>query len=283
MKIGKIKGFQRSGKVERGLILKWTSLTFLIIVFFVFNGCASSRLVEKPTENSPDLHMSSNNEQINMSLNNVLIPNGPGSWIKDAKWDEYVVTITNLSSKPLSIAKISLVDPRGVYLDAGTDVITLEKTSERLAKAYKEAGIDFAVGVAPSALIVAGVAAGTVGAVAASTILLPVALVAAPIVYFKRQNDEVKDREDVLAEFNRRRLANGMTITGNATITGSLFFPMVPNPQDLVMEYRIDNTISTIELKTQKIQGIHVVSKETPQPTTTTKDNGSKEAPQPTI
>ena len=257
-------------KVERGLIRKWTSSIFLIIVFFVFNGCASSRLVEKPTENSPDLHMSSNNEQINMSLNNVLIPNGPGSWIKDAKWDEYVVTITNLSSKPLSSAKISLVDPRGVYLDAGTDVITLEKTSERLAKAYKEAGIDFAVGVAPSALIVAGVAAGSIGVIAASTVLLPVAIVAAPIVYLKRQNDEVKDREDVLAEFNRRRLANGTTITGNATITGSLFFPMVPNPQALVMEYRIDNTINTVELKTQKIQGIHVASNEAPPATTAT-------------
>jgi hypothetical protein len=209
--------------------------------------------------------MSSNNEQINMSLNNVLIPNGPGSWIKDAKWDEYVVTITNISSKPLSITKISLVDPRGVYLDAGTDVITLEKTSERLAKAYKEAGIDFAIGAVPTALVGVGLAAGTVGAVAAATVLLPVAIVAAPVVYFSRQNAEAKDREDVLAEFNRRRLANGTTITGNATITGSLFFPMVPNPQALVMEYRIDNTISTIELKTQKIQGIHVASKEAPQ------------------
>jgi len=256
-------------KVERVLIHKWISSIFLIIVFFVFNGCASSRLVEKPTENSPDLHMSSNNEQINMSLNNVLIPNGPGSWIKDAKWDEYVVTITNLSSKPLSIAKFSLVDPRGIYLDAGTDVITLEKTSERLAKAYKEAGIDFAIGAAPTALVVAGMAAGTVGAVVGATVLLPVAIVAAPIAYFSRQNAEIKDREDVLAEFNHRRLANGTTITGNATITGSLFFPMVPNPQVLVMEYRIDNTISTIELKTQKIQGIHVASKEAPPATAT--------------
>ncbi len=234
-------------------------LFLLIIAFLVLQGCASTRYIEKVSDTSPDLQMSARNDHLDLSLNNVLTPNGPGSWIKDAKWDEYVVIIRNQAGQPVTIEKISLVDPRGVYLDAGTDFIALEKTSDTLAGAYKDSGIKFTAQAVPTAVEGAGTVALATGAVG-SIFLAPVAILGAPALYFGNRYLSDKDRESVAGEFNRRRLANGTTISDKSTITGSLFFPMVPNPQALIVKYQVANTVQTVELKTDKLQGIHVTA-----------------------
>jgi hypothetical protein len=59
---------------------------------------------------------SAGNDVLAVTLHEVIFPNGPGSWVQDAKWDEFVVTITNVGNEDLDIQTINLIDGRGVYV-----------------------------------------------------------------------------------------------------------------------------------------------------------------------
>lgn len=61
--------------------------------------------------------------------------------MKDARWDEYVLTVRNISDKVLTVEKIRLIDPRGLYIESGVDPSQLETLSEALAEEYKDEGI----------------------------------------------------------------------------------------------------------------------------------------------
>lgn len=263
----------RSGKPIRSR--KMSGIASGLAILFLLSGCASGRYIEKPTSPPPQLGISSRDEAISVALTHVIIPNGPGAWVKDARWDEYVIKVQNLTGSPMTVERVRILDPRGVYIDSGVDPSQLEKVSETMARIYKDAGIQFAIGMAPAAVGGAALAAGSIGTAAGALALAPVAMIAAPIYFFGKQHADQKDKEAIEAGFHRRRLNNSTTLAGNATIIGSVFFPMVPNPRSLAVEYRMGNTLRTIELPTEeKLKGLHVAP---PAPTTAGKKGEKKE------
>jgi len=190
-------------------------------------------------------------------VNYLLIQDGPGSWVKGAKWDEYIVTFRNLSREAVTIEKIRVIDPRGVYIDTGADPYQLETLSETLMQAYKDIGIYTAITIAPTALmLMAGAAPVGVGA----AMLGPIGLIAGPTYYFATQQAQLKDKESIENEFNRRRFSPPVTIAGNATITGSAFFPVIPSPRSIVVEYRVGRETKPIEVSLEKLAGLHVAT-----------------------
>jgi hypothetical protein len=224
------------------------------VIVSLISGCAtSSRYVEAPTPPPSDMGIASRDNNISVTLNYLILPNGQGAWIKDARWDEYVVTVRNISDKPVTVEKIRLIDPRGLYIDGGVDPSQLETMSEALAKEYKDMGIQFAASTA----IPVAVAAGVVGI--GAMVLAPVALIGGGIWYLGKKHADIKDSENINKEFNRRRLAT-FTLANNATITGSAFFPMIPNPKALVVDCRIGSEMRVIEVSLEKLTGLHVAS-----------------------
>jgi len=235
-------------------------LMISIAVPLLLEGCATdSRYIAAPAPPPSELGISSKDDRLSVSLNYLVIPNGPGSWVKDARWDEYALTVRNVSDKPLAVERIRLVDPRGLYIESGVNPYQLETLSQSLAGQYKDMGITLAIGVGGTAAVTgAAMAAGTVGAVAGAMALAPIAIIAAPLYYLNSQQNKMKESEDIRREFARRRLTT-FTLSGSSTIPGSCFFPIIPSPKALVIDYRIGTEMKVLELSLEKLTGLHVL------------------------
>ena len=249
------------------------------------------RYIEKPTP-PYKLDLSVQGGGIELYLDALILPGGPGSWVVDALWDEYVVTIINKGDTPVSIDRIRIIDPRGVYIDPGNAVIQVEDMSRDLMDEYAVAGVAYVL--ASTATYAAwGLGAGTV---VGGVVLAPLAVLAAPAYIVWKRSKQRKDRERVDAEFNRRLLGSrnpyglggaraytpvpGLSsivkIGPGGSVTGSNFFPTIPNPETMVVEFSRGDVKQVIHLPIREnIEGIHVpvetlVPVNEPAPTATT-------------
>ena len=231
-----------------------SAVPVFLLAAWMLAGCANTRFVENPLPPGVDLDLGDGNEFVEVSLRHIIVSGGPASWVKQAGWDEYIFEVRNLSTDPVTIENIQLIDPTGRYLENSLQPEQLERLSETLLQDYRDAGIAVAIGAAPTVVAGAGVAAGSLGAAAGAAVLAPVAVVAAPLVYFSNRQARQEDKERIEAEFMQRRITR-VTISGNGTVRGSAFFPIVPNPRALVFDYRQGSDTGVFELS---LEGLSV-------------------------
>ena len=217
------------------------------VALLSLSACAGRYLGTPATADLPPLGLSARTKELSVTLNHVITPNGPGSWVKAARWDEYVVTVRSLSSQPLTIEKIQLVDQGGVYRDSDGDPQRLAKVSDALLEKYQ----DRLVEKSHIPIVIGAAAAG-----AASPVLLPVALVGAPAYLLTKHITQEKDRDNIEREFAQRQLALS-TLAGYTTVTGSRFFPTVPKPKAFVVTYRVHQRISLLQIPLPTLLGLH--------------------------
>jgi hypothetical protein len=203
-------------------------------------------------------------------LGTVITFGGPGSWKREAFWDEYVVTLRNPGDQPLSVVAVTLTDSAGVARPAGDDPWKLERQSKDLEKRYRDAGMAFARAAGPRVMAAtaepavvtgAGVgSAGAAGAAATTAVALPVYGVA--VWGINRHN-----KAAIAKEFARRKLALPITLGPGETKSGSLFFPMIPNPRSLGLEWSNgpDRGVSVLPL--DPLHGIHIKGEDATVPT----------------
>src|SRR5262249_18478159 len=91
------------------------SILTVTIVAVISSSCASSKLVSVPTEAPADLGIQASNQEMETRVHYVIQPDGPGSWVKGAKWIELKVSLRTLTDSDISLEKFDLVDHRGVY------------------------------------------------------------------------------------------------------------------------------------------------------------------------
>ncbi|MEK6691758.1 MAG: hypothetical protein AAB257_02075 [Nitrospinota bacterium] len=230
--------FTKKGNVRRNVLI------LALFTSFLFYGCASGRYIEKPETPPPHLGISSQDNNLNVSIDHVIVTNGPGSWVKDAKWDEYIVTFQNISDKPVSVQSVHLIDPRGLYINPGLDPFQVEKESTSLAKAYADTGIHVVAGAA-------GVAAGVVG------VYFPLIGLPAAMMLGGSSLADARAEKNILLEFQKRQF-KPFTFSTNAQLTRSSIFPIIPNPKVLVVDYRVGNEMKTLEVSLEKLAGLHV-------------------------
>ena len=116
-----------------------------------------------------------------------------------------------------------------------------------------------AIWAAPAAITGAAIATGSVATAVTAAALAPLAVVAAPAYYFWRKHAKAEDRDRIEAEFSQRRLGYP-TLGGGGAVRGSHFFPIVPNPQKLVVDYRHQGGRFTVELPLEALAGLHVAA-----------------------
>ena len=241
------------GYEKHSVIKRWghgIRVAFIGIVLLSLSACSGRYLGTPSAANLPDLRLAARTKELSVSLNHVITQDGPGSWVKSARWDEYVLTVRSLSPQPLTIEKIEIVDQNGVYLNSDVDPQRLEKASEALLERYKTYGTATAISSVPAVL-------GVAAAGAASAVLVPVALVGAPVYLATKHITREKDRENIEREFARRQLGLS-TLAGHTTVTGSRFFPAVPKPKALAVTYRVHQRISTLHIPLTRLAELHV-------------------------
>jgi hypothetical protein len=198
---------------------------------------------------------------LDTSLYTVISDGGPGSWKREAFWDEYVIIMHNGGEQVLTIATATLTDYAGAVRPAGTDPWALERESKTLEKRYRDAGIAFARIAAPRVIagaaepgVVASTGIGTTGAAAAAT----ATAVALPVYGASVFGINMHNKAAIKKEFNRRRVSLPLTLRPGETRTGSFFFPMVPNPQALTVRWTSSAGEGETTLELKFLQGLHV-------------------------
>jgi hypothetical protein len=192
---------------------------------------------------------------------------GPGSWKREALWDEYVVALENHSDRPLTVDSSTIADSAGTPYVAGSDPWALEKQSKKLEKQYRDRGEAFMRAAGPGVLIV-GVGAATVSAAAGGSVFISAgavgaaaaAVVVLPVYYVTVLGINHHNKKAVMTEFKRRRLALPLTLAPGETRTGSLFYPMVRSPGSLSLHWSTETGSSTTDLSLEFLHSLHVPS-----------------------
>lgn len=234
-------------------------------------GCVTSKKYKMAKADTPPaapLGWSVSAPPAELTLATVIVFKGPGSWKREARWDEYVVKIANHGTQPLTVPTATLTDLLGQPQLPGSDPWKLEKLSYTNWDKYGKTGLKLLAGAGAVALYgfaVTAVSFGTflaapgaaAGAAGAATVLAAIPLVAvADIVIVAAMNHNNKDK--VQQEFDRRRLTLPLTVAPGATVIGSLFFPMTPGPRQLTLPGRAGDAPLTLELGLTPLAGLHL-------------------------
>ena len=241
---------------RRSIVATWVVLSVLL------SGCVSTKY-KMASENTPPavlLNLAATQPPLEVGLNMVIIYQGPGSWKRAAFWDEYVVTISNQGTQPLTITSAALADPVGTSHAPGDNPWALEKESKTLERKYRDAGIAFVRYTAPGGILaVAGVGFAeaslmSAGAASAAT----VCFVALPVYYTGVIMINHHNKVAVEKEFHRRRLGLPLTLAPGETRIGSFFFPMVPNPRSLSLRWASGAAGDEILIPLESLHGLHI-------------------------
>ncbi len=202
-------------------------------------------------------------------LNTVIALQGPGSWKRNAYWDEYVVSLTNRSGVPVSIESVALTDFQGQSVPAGSNPWDLEKQSRDYeSRIASTAGDVLTIGggvvlASGTGLAAGGLAAWATGAGGWATIgVMGTAFVAAiPIYAVGTVYRNVSNKHKIEEEFARRSLSLPLTLPPGKLTQGSFFFRVAPGPQRLSLVARNgDGTNSNIVIDLAPLAGMHLKS-----------------------
>jgi hypothetical protein len=229
------------------------------------SGCISPKykMARKNTPPAEALSLVFAQPPVQLQVNAVIVYKGPGSWKREALWDEYVITFVNQAEEPLTIAAPMLIGFASTRLQPGVDPWVLEKQSKTLEQRYRSAGLAFARTALPGvAILGAGsasvMASGIFSAGAATAATATV--IALPVYYIVVLSVNHVNKSAVKAEFNRRRLVWPLTLGPGETRSGSLFYPMVPSPQSLNAQWTGSTDGGSVIASLQSLRGLHVPS-----------------------
>ena len=212
-----------------------------------------------------------------VTLQTVIVYQGPGSWKREAYWDEYVVAITNRGETPLVVTAAALHDGKSELLTPGDKPWALENLSKRMlvdsATHLGKTGTYVVAGVGAAAMtaaVASGVAslASTAAFIGASTVAvaaLPVVLVGAVVI-------DQKAKHVIEAEFNHRRIILPLTLAPGQTAQGSFFFRITPSPQQLALHCAVGDQSYDSAVDLAPLAGLHLIkpsSGDSVAPTTT--------------
>jgi hypothetical protein len=229
----------------------------------LLTGCVSPKYqnAKKSTPPPQLLNVAFAPAPLEAALKTVITYNGPGSWKRNALWDEYVVTLHNPGSQPLSVIAADLTDYAGTPRPAGSDPWALEKESKTLEQQYREMGMAFVRYTAPGLVIVgtgAAIMSGTGIFSAGFATAATVTAIALPVYYtgvltINHYNKTAREKE-----FTRRRIVLPLALAPGETRTGSFFFPMVPSPRSLGLHWSTGPAAGESVLPLEFLHGLHV-------------------------
>lgn len=229
------------------LVKLHSGLIFLVIVSLL-TSCVSAKykMASEDTPPPVPLNLETEAHSVDALINTVIIFGGPGSWKREAYWDEYLLSITNHSDHPVTLTSSLLIDFQGNQVMSGNDPWELQEQSKEWIKGYDPGTTGVVLKVGAASLLTGTVASAIVGASLAGTMAAPtgaaliaggaaVTIVALPIIGLGSVLANVSQKHKIQDEFNRRRLVLPVAIQPGQMIQGSLFFRITPGPNRLTL------------------------------------------------
>jgi hypothetical protein len=244
-----------------------------LVLCGLLGACASSRLLKKPLPTTAaDLGWAASApEGLTVEVDQLISRNGDGSWVRDANWDEYVLTVKNDSQAPFEIQRFDLYSEKlPAPEESSTSRDELEARTSRSLRALKDVGIVAGAGiVVPGALILSAVgtsggfmsaSAGAEAVAAAGVVAIPVGLIGGTVYVIKRRHRAKEDKaliEQVLIE---RGFSVPLQIAPGRQLRRSAFFPVTPAPTRLVVHYAAGGDSREVSVDLPALAGLHLTA-----------------------
>ena len=236
-------------------------------------GCTHSRLVKNPpsragaslgwTTAAPD--------GVAVQLDELILRNTAGSWVRDADWDEYVLTLRNDSAVDWQLDRIALYSAKlAAPEECSVSRERLEARTRYQLQALQDIGVIAGTGIGiPVVLMTATIgvgaasgggyaalyAAGAVGAVA-----IPVGLIGGTAYVIHRHHQRTEDRVRIDRQLAERGFTLPLVVPAGTTVRSSAFFPITPAPTRLVVTGTSAGVSADITLELPGLGGLHLKS-----------------------
>ena len=247
-----------------------SGLIFLGIVSLL-TSCVSAKykMASEDTPPPVPLNLETEAHSVNALINTGIIFGGPGSWKREAYWDEYLLSITNHSDHPVTLTSSMIIDFQGNQVMSGNDPWELQEQSKEWIKGYDTGTTGVVLKVGAASVLTGAVASAIVGASLAGTMAAPtgaalvaggaaVTIVALPIIGLGAVLANVSQKHKIQDEFNRRRLVLPITIQHSQMIQGSLFFRITPGPKRLTLLFSGHETDFDVSVDLAPLSDLHI-------------------------
>ena len=251
------------------------SVAFMLSVSLVA-GCGGTKVLKEtqPIQTMQPLAAISD-QRVEATLDWVIVRDGPGTWARNADWDEYLLRVGNRSGEPIKVTQLTVVDSLDARIESQSGRKQLVKSSKKTARRYKESGIKVKAGRGAGTMLVAGAAvtaigvvsvvavamrtifsgattAGSAGAAVSGLLLLGPALAVGGIVRGvnnSKVNNQIELRQTKLP----------LEIPAGEELGLNVFFPLAPSPKIVELIY-IDATgkHSLVIDTSTALDGLHI-------------------------
>lgn len=253
-----------------------------LVCTVALSGCGGGTKLLKEPQPVPSLQplAAASDRQVTATLDWVIIRDGPGTWARNADWDEYLMTVSNRSDQPIQVTDIVVVDSIDTRVESQAGRRQLVKASREAARRYDKSGIEIKAGRGGDTLIGAGavvtgvgLAGTTLGATAAvnaiatggaaatgaaaavaGLVVLGPALAVNGIVR-KVNNNEVNERIEL------RQTKLPAEVAAGEELLLDVFFPITPSPRIVEIVFTDADGENSLVIETSPaLDGLHIVA-----------------------
>lgn len=243
----------------------------LLSIAFLMTGCGGNKVLKesKPLELEGPLAVESD-ANLAVAFDWVIVRDGPGTWSKNADWDEYLFRIHNRGANAVTIESVVIYDSLETLIQSNSDRKQLIKGSRNATKRYKAEGLEVKAGLGGAGLVAAGGAAyvagmglgaaalGATGSAASAGVVAVGAIVAAPVLVaggILRGANNGK----VAAEIEKRHSMLPLTLATDGEAALDVFFPISPSPVRIEIKYSESGKSHLLTIDTaETLDGLHL-------------------------
>jgi len=253
------------------------SATAFLLTACLLAGCGGTKVLKEPQPIQTTQPLAAVTDQrVSATLDWVIVRGGPGTWARNADWDEYLLRVSNVSDQPLEVTRLMVVDSLGTPIELQQRRKKLVKGSKQTSRRYKDSGVKVKAGRGAGTMLVAGAAvtavgvgaasavaygsvmggaaagAGGAGAAAGGLLLLGPALAVGGIVRGVRNSA-------VNTEIEKRQTAFPLQVSAGEELALDVFFPLAPSPQRVELLYTDDTGEHSLVIDTRTaLSGLHI-------------------------
>jgi hypothetical protein len=249
----------------------WFKGCSILFCLVLLSGCGGTKVLKEPVPYSSTEPLSvGSDDALSATLDWVIFRDGPGTWAKNADWDEYFISVRNTGNDSLQITSVAIVDSLGTRIEPRADRKQLVKGARETKRRYKDEGIKVKAGLSGKVLVGTGVvaAAGTSGlgaaamagggaaAGAAAVVVLVPALAVGGVVR-GLNNSEVNQ------EIESRQIRLPVSLEKDEKKDLVLFYPLSPSPRRIEIAYLLGEEDRVLHIDTESaLEGLHLSAEE---------------------
>ena len=244
----------------------------ILLLLLAISACGGAKVLKEPEPLVVTRPLATASDQhLSVTLDWVIVRDGPGTWAKNVDWDEYLLRVQNLGDDSIRVTNITVLDSLGTRIETGDSRKQLVKGTKKTKRRYKGEGLKVKAGVSAGTLLAAGaITAVTVASVggavvlggsalaagaATGVLLVPVLAVGGVFrgVNNSKVNNQIESRQTLLPIELQDEVENSLHV----------FFPLAPSPRQLELTYVDLRGEHTLIVDTQAaLEGLHLLQAE---------------------